>query len=73
MINLVIHDNGGGIGLWRPSGNAVVYGCLIFNNGWLGFDHAWGHGIYTQNESGMKVIENNMVFNNFGSGRPRVR
>lgn len=68
LINLVIHDAGDGIGLWRDSVDSEVSGCVIFNNGWLGADHAWGHGIYVQNDVGHKTIVNNMIFNNFGWG-----
>lgn len=68
LINLVIHDNGEGVGFWRWSQTSEVYGCVIFNNGWKGSDHGWGHGIYVQNEYGTKTIRDNVIFNNFGYG-----
>ncbi len=68
LINLVVHDNGDGIGLWRPAIGAEVYGCLIYNNGWKGSDRGWGHGIYVQNEFGTKTISDSVTHNNFGFG-----
>lgn len=69
LINLVVHDTGIGIGVWRWSADdAEVYGNIVYNNGWLGADRGHGHGIYTQNTSGTKSIADNVVFNNFGYG-----
>lgn len=68
LINLVVHDNGDGIGFWRWSRTSAVYGCIIFNNGWRGSDRGWGHGIYVQNDAGTKTIKDNVIFNNFGYG-----
>jgi hypothetical protein len=68
LINLVIHDNGDGVGLWRSAVDAEVYGCIIFNNGWRGPDRGWGHGIYVQNLEGTKHITNDVIFDNFGYG-----
>ena len=69
-INLVVHDNGVGIGFWSPATNSEIYGCIIYNNGWQGADKDRGHGhaIYAQNEVGTKQIRDNILFNQFGYG-----
>jgi Right handed beta helix region len=67
LINLAIHDVGE-IGVWADASDAVVYGCVIYNNGWFAPDRGHGHGIYTQNQAGTKTIEDNVIFNQFGKG-----
>jgi hypothetical protein len=68
FINLVVHDAREGFGFWQPAENAEIYGCLIFHNGWQGPDRGHGHGIYTQNQNGIKTIADNIIFNQFGLG-----
>ena len=70
FINLMIHDCGGGFGFWTPAVDAEVYGCIIYHNGWQGADpdRGHGHGIYTQNETGKKLIGENIVFDQYGWG-----
>ena len=68
VINLVIHDNiGDGMSMWTRATNSEIYGNIIYNNGWDGPDRGHGHGIYTQNDTGMKIIEDNICFGNMGS------
>jgi len=69
-INLVVHDNGVGVGFWGPATNSEIYGCIIYNNGWQGAakDRGHGHAIYAQNEVGTKQIRDNILFNQFGYG-----
>lgn len=57
-INLVIHNCNQGISCWKDEINPEIYGCIIYNNGWLGTDRGHGHCIYTQNDEGVKVISN---------------
>lgn len=73
FINLVVHDMGSGLDLWKTSLNSESYGCIIYNIGnnlnnggnWEGH----GHGMYLQNDTfGVKRIHNNIIFNTFAYG-----
>ena len=68
LINLIVHDARGGLGLWAAATNCEVYGCIVYNNGWTAPDRGHGHGIYTQNLNGIKQLSDNIVFNHFGLG-----
>lgn len=71
FINLIIHDTGHGFGFWKEAIDAEIYGCLIYNCGIAnspGNYNTHGHGIYTQNNTGIKRIRHNMIFNQFGFG-----
>ena len=69
LINCIIRNNSGnGIGFWKPAINSEVYGCIIYHNGTIGSTRGHGHGIYTQNETGTKIIKDNIIFNSFGIG-----
>ena len=65
-INLVIHDNRQGISCWKGEINPEIYGCLIYDNGWLGTDRGHGHCIYTQNETGTKTVSNCIMTCRYG-------
>lgn len=68
LINMVVHDLGDGIGLWADAEGAEAYGNLVYYNGWSGADRAHGHGIYTQNQSGIRRIAENIIFSQFSHG-----
>jgi hypothetical protein len=68
LINLVVHDNDNGIGFWQPATNSEINGCVLFNNGWYSPDRGHGHGIYIQNQTGIKKITDVVSVNNFGHG-----
>jgi Right handed beta helix region len=68
LIDLVIHDTGVGVGNWSPAPDGEVYGCIIFYNGWDAPDRGHGHGIYAQNETGMKLLTDNVIFRQFSYG-----
>jgi len=67
-INLIVHDNANGLGIWSEAVGADAYGNLIYNNGWQGPDRAHGHGIYTQNTAGVRHLSDNVIFNQFSHG-----
>jgi hypothetical protein len=68
FINLLVHDGAEGFEFWAPAQNSEIYGSLIYNNGWQGTDRGHGHGIYTQNKTGVKNISDNIIFQGFGLG-----
>jgi hypothetical protein len=47
---------------------AELYGNIIYNNGWREIDRGHGHGVYTQNEEGTKLIRDNVIFRQYGWG-----
>lgn len=68
FINNIVHDTAQGFGFWSPAENAELYGNVVYYNGWEAPDRGHGHGIYAQNNTGLKYIANNLVFKNFGFG-----
>lgn len=64
VLNLIIHDTGQGLSFWTQASNSIAAGNILYNNGVQGR----GHGIYTQNEVGTKVLRDNITFGNFGLG-----
>jgi parallel beta-helix repeat protein len=68
FINMIVHDNANGLGLWTQSVGGEAYGNVVYYNGWQAPDRAHGHGIYTQNASGSRVIADNIIFNQFSHG-----
>jgi hypothetical protein len=68
FINLVIHDTEQGIGFWVAAVDAEVYGCIIYNNGFVDSGRGHGHGLYIQNQTGTKYVRDVISVNNFGTG-----
>ncbi len=68
LINVVVHDAGQGVLTTAAAPDAEVYGCLFYYNGNDGTDRGHGHGIYVQNETGVKRVVDNIIFNQFGWG-----
>ncbi len=64
LINIAIHDTQGGIGFWSHAYEGEIYGCLVYNNGCNNHQH----GIYTQNNQGIKRLVDNLIFENSGWG-----
>ena len=53
IINCILHDGFVGYGnTSATSTSAELYGCLLYNNGWLASDRNHGHNIYIQNVAG---------------------
>ena len=69
FINLIVHDHTRhGIYVSRIASNNVVYGCVVYNNGWVSPDNAEGHGLHVQGIDGPTELSDNVVFNNSGAG-----
>ncbi len=66
-VHLVIHDNAQGIGFWKPAIDSEVHGCLVYDNGWIGPDRFHGPGIYGQNQTGVKLVTDNVFFGNYSN------
>lgn len=65
FINLVLHDGKLGFNAWSTATYPEVYGCVIFNNGWLAPDRPHGHNVYAQNENGTKRFAENILMHAF--------
>jgi hypothetical protein len=57
-----VHDNNQGFSYCLGATDGEIYGCVIYQNGWVGVDRTHGHAIYTQNEQGTKHILDNIMF-----------
>lgn len=70
FINLIIHDTGMGIGLWKEAVNSELYGNIIYNCGTRNLPNylSHGHAVYSQNNVGTKSIQDNIIFNQYGWG-----
>jgi len=81
LVNLVVRNLPGvGIGSWKEAADSEIYGCIIYNNGYVWSRSSVvtngryrifgkGPGIYTQNRSDLsRKIKNNLVLNNYDSG-----
>ncbi len=69
FINLIVHDQTReGIYISQTSSSNLIYGCVIYNNGWRSPDNAEGHGVYVQGWNGGRMISDNLAFNNSGIG-----
>ena len=73
FINLIIHElPGNGMGSWKQTNDAEIYGCIIYNNGNETGDGNTaddGSGVYIQNLGpDYRNINNNIFFNNFKVG-----
>jgi hypothetical protein len=68
LINNIVHDGGGGLGIWSDAEYAEAYGNLIYYNGFIAPDRGHGHGIYTQNRTGERLLADNVIFANYDHG-----
>ena len=65
FVNLVLHDGLLGFSAWSPAVDIEVYGCVMYNNGWLAPDRPHGHNVYSQNESMTKRFAENILTHAF--------
>lgn len=76
FINCIVHDCiGGGFGLARSSGGVLIYGCLVYYNGWRGYNTAshapqnHGHGFYIQHAGKEQtIVRNSFSYQNYSQG-----
>lgn len=68
FINLVVHDQTRhGIYLGENAARNLVYGCVVYNNGWRSPDNAEGHSFYIQGNKATREITDNLAFNSSGA------
>ena len=72
LVNLVLHDCQDGIFAADGALDSLVYGCLIYNNGYVAGGAHNGAGVYGQNTTGTKRFEELLVWNNFHYGLKQV-
>jgi hypothetical protein len=68
FINLIVHDTRQGFSSWKDAVGAEVYGCVVYDNGWLGPDQTHGHNFYVQNVDGTKIFSDNYVLRAYSHG-----
>ena len=61
FINLVVHDTRQGFSSWKEAIGSEVYGCTVYDNGWIGSDRPHGHNLYIQNVTGGKLFADNLI------------
>ena len=68
FINMIVHDTAEGFSGYNQAPNSEFYGNLSYYNGWIGPDRNHGHGMYMQNNSGTKLISDNIIGDNADEG-----
>src|ERR1019366_8459100 len=68
IMNCIVHDTAQGFSAYNSSPNSEFYGNLSYYNGWMASDRNPGHGIYLQNITGTKLVEDNFVGDNADEG-----
>jgi len=68
LVHLVVHDGGIAIYTEPTAVNPEIYGCLLYNNGWQTATRGSGHGIYVKTDATLRLVRDNIAFNQFGFG-----
>ena len=68
IVNMVVHDMAGGLGMWSDAIGSEAHGNIVYYNGWQAPDRNHGHGIYSQNQTEVRKIEDNIIFSQIGYG-----
>jgi hypothetical protein len=55
---------GQGIAFWSENTDSEIEGCIVYHNGL----NAWDHGIYLQNQTGIKRLTDNIIFTQASHG-----
>ena len=58
---MIVHDTRQGFSSWKEAVSSEVYGCVVYDNGWLGTDRYNGHNFYIQNITGTKLFADNII------------
>jgi hypothetical protein len=64
LINLIVHDTMLGFGMWSEAPDSEMYGCMSFLHGYSN----QAHGLYIQNQTGKKLVAENIFFGNSSYG-----
>src|ERR1019366_8308287 len=79
VIDCIVHDTAQGFSAYNSSPNSEFYGNLSYYNGWMASDRNHGHGMYLQNITGTKLVQDNFVGDNadvgiqaYGSGAATI-
>lgn len=68
IINCIFHDLSE-CELWEPAPDTEIYGCVFYNNGFNQLSNGGvGHCLYTQNDTGTMLLENNVFVSAYGFG-----
>jgi hypothetical protein len=68
FINMIVHDETRhGFYVSEFSNRNLIYGCLVYNNGWFSTNNAEGHNFYVQSERGTRLVADNIAFNPSGA------
>ncbi|HSA57548.1 MAG TPA: Ig-like domain-containing protein [Gemmatimonadaceae bacterium] len=66
FINMVIHDAAQqGVTFWDEAIDSEMYGSIVYNNG---THENLDHGVYLHNNTGTKLVADNVFFNNLAYG-----
>ena len=68
LINLIVHNTNQGLSLWQEALGFETAGCIVYHNGWDAPDRGHGHGMYLQNQTGIKLFTDNIIFGGFSYG-----
>jgi len=68
LINSVVYDAGTGFGFWSAAQDTEAYGNIVYYVGWQSDIRGSGHGMYAQNQTGIKRMTDNIVFKALHSG-----
>ncbi|HEV8400739.1 MAG TPA: right-handed parallel beta-helix repeat-containing protein [Gemmatimonadales bacterium] len=68
LVHLVVHDGGIAIYTEPTAVNPEIYGCLLYNGGWQTATRGSGHGIYVKTDATLRLVRDNIIFNQFGFG-----
>ncbi len=73
FINCIVHDTSEGFSAYNASPDSEYYGNVVYYNGYIGSDRNYGHGFYIQNDTGTKLIQDNITGDNGFEGDSGLR